>query len=233
MRRLRQLVPSWRGRVLYLPPLTREWRRSRIASASATGLAIFWWAFCARGVAGALLVGAVLALGPVTYLHSWRIWDLLVWDSESPWKTLPPEQDANYEAASEAVVSLMSRRPEAVRAALGKVSSPSPWRTVVDLYYLGLADLMEGRPPAVEDLAEAMGCLDPGPRYDSARVMLALIEAGSANLAGGDWRTSLITCRTQLGLGLSMRRVIWPMQFVLLVMTATFLLVAAYSMIAW
>jgi hypothetical protein len=229
MRRRLRTWPRWRGRLLYLPPLTNEWRRARIASAATSALAIFWWACFARDVPGAILVAPiVLFLGPVFYFRSWRIWDVLVWDSESSWKTPPAEQDANYEAASDAVLALANRRPDAVRAALTKVVNPTAWRRMVDLYYLGLADMMDGRAPAPEVLAAAMEHVDAGPRYESARVMVALIEAGSAHLSGSDWRTPLLECRKQLGLRLSVRRVVWPLQFGFVVMTVTYLLVLAY-----
>jgi hypothetical protein len=232
--RLMQFLPYyWRGRALYLPALTRQSQSARRATAVITGVALVWCVYVARQTPTAFLVPLViLALGPVLYIRSWPIWDLLVWDSKQPWLATPSEQDANYEAACEAFLAVGLRQPEAVRAALAKSVDPSPWRRMVNLYYDGLADLMQGREPDTASLAVQRDRLDPGPRHDSADVMVALIAAGAANLSGGDWRAPLLACRKQLGLKLSLRRALWPMQFAFLLMSIGLLIVAAYVVLA-
>lgn len=231
MSRVLSLLPSWRGRALYLPPLMRELRLARVPA----GIALLWWVLVGWHTPWAFLVpAAALFFGPVVYIRSWRVWDLLVWDSELPWRTPPAEQDANYDAAAVAYVAVMSRRPEAVRAALATIDGSTQWRRTVDLYYAALADLMDGREPNSASLSAQLDLLDRGPRHDSAEVMVALVAAGAANLAGSDWRSPLQECRKRLHLRLSLRRVLWPMQFALVPMVVGQLVIAVcLNLIGW
>ena len=226
-------LPTWRGRILYIPPLTLEWSRARAATATATGAAILWWAIVAGGTPWTLLVPLVpLALGPVLYVRSWRVWDLLVWDSEQPWHTPAAEQDAGYEAMVEAVVAVARRQPEATRAAVTSVADLTLWQRTTGLYYSGLADLMEGHAPDLARLAAQAERLDPGPRSNSAKVMMALLSAGSASLEGGDWRSPLLACRNQLGVRFSVRRALWPMRIAHVVMLEAYAIVVALHIVA-
>jgi hypothetical protein len=228
-------LPTWRGRILYLPPLTSEWRRARVATAAATGAAILWWAFVAHGTPWTFLVPLVpLAIGPVLYIRSWRVWDLLVWDSEQPWYTPAAEQDAGYEAMSQAFLAVALRQPEAVRAAVTSVADLTVWQSTTALYYSGLADLMEGHMPDLAPLAAQSERLDPEARRNSANVMIALLAAGSASLADGDWRPPLLACRNQLGVRFSVRRALWPLRIAHVVMLAAYaIVVGLLAVVGW
>jgi hypothetical protein len=215
----------WHGRVLYVPPLRRESVLAVRITVIVSGAALVWWMSMAHPPPGFFLVPLLLAaLGPLLYARSWALWDLLVWDSNQPWHTPPSEQDANYDAAVEAVQALGRREPAAVREALAKTVNPDPWRRMINLYYGALADLMEGQQPNAAQLRDQLDDLDPGPRRDSAEVMIALVAAGCVNLSGGDWRAPLLACRRQLGLRLSPRRVLWPMRvaFVVVILLTLF-----------
>jgi hypothetical protein len=234
MSKLLLRLPTWRGRILFLPPLTREWSRARAATATATGAAILWWAIVARGTPWTFLVPLVpLALGPILYLRSWRVWDLLVWDSEQAWFTPAAEQDAGYEAMSQAFLAVARRQPEAVRAAVTSVADLTLWQRTTALYYSGLADLMEGHIPDLAPLAAQPERLDPGPRRNSAKVMIALLAAGSASPADGDWRSPLLACRTQLGVRFSVRRALWPLRRAHVVMLEGYAMVVLLVVVAW
>ena len=137
----------WRGRIVYLPPLFSEWRRVGLTIwVTLVAMTFAWWAVLGyRSPSDIFIPVFSIAIGPFLYVRSWRIWDLLVWDAESPWKATVAEQDAGYDLMADAYEAIARRRPEVVREALGKLIDPSPWRQTVATYYAGLADLMEGR----------------------------------------------------------------------------------------
>jgi hypothetical protein len=190
--------------------------------------AMLYWALLApRSLFFFVLPLVLLALGPMTYIRSWPIWDLFVWDSEQPWTTPPSEQDDNYLAAAEAYQALARHQSAAARTALAKMVDPDPWRRMVNLYYASLADLMDGRQPDEKALIEQVARLDPGPRRASAQVMVAFVASGSANLLHKDWRLPLIECRRELGLRLSVRRVVWPWRLAFVVTPLLLVVLAA------
>jgi hypothetical protein len=202
----------WLGRILYMPRLSRESKLAYRCAILTAGAANVWWIWSApKAPLGFLVPILVVILGSLLYIRSWPIWDLLVWDSTQPWKTPPSEQDANYEASSEAWLGVSLRDPRAIRSALAKIVDPTPHQEMVALYYAALADLIEGRAPDPAPLTAQLDRLDPGPRHESARVMVALVAAGSLDISGGEWRAPLLAVRRQLGLRLSIRRALWPM----------------------
>jgi hypothetical protein len=232
MRRLMLLIQNWTGRITYLPPMQGEVRLARNVTMAVAGVALAWAALVPSQIAGGFLIAlAAMALGPLLYAGSWPIWELLVWDSKQPWATPRSQQDANYDAATEAFGAVARRRPAEVRAALANVVNPDPWRETVDLYYLALADLMERRTPDLARLADQVNKLDAGPRQDSTRVMVALVAAGSAYLSADDWRAPLLACRQELKVPRSLRGALWPMHYAYKIV-GLLMLIAAVAAIA-
>jgi len=186
---------------------------------------------CRRNALDALVPLVPLALGPVLYVRSWRVWDLLVWDSEQPWHTRQPSRMPATRRWSRP----SSRWHGASRRPLVPPSQVLPTHALAEdngplLQRIG--DLMEGHAPDLARLAAQAERLDPGPRSNSAKVMMALLSAGSASLEGGDWRSPLLACRNQLGVRFSVRRALWPMRIAHVVMLEAYAIVVALHIVA-
>lgn len=205
----------WCGLPFFLPKLSSETRTTR-RLAKYSFVFAFLVALVPFGIVWAIAIAAVgsAILGLVSYRRSWAIWDLLVWDRERWSDGSGPHQaqNENSEAALETRSAVLSRSPLRVRSAVAKVVDPTPWRIVFDQYALALADVMESRPPDLDRLVAAVSQLHTDVEREKAAVMVAIVRASQADVAGGDWRAPILRCRRDLRPPSSPFRWLWPFQ---------------------
>lgn len=218
----------WCGLPFYLPKLSREVQTSRRLMKYSIMLALLA-CLVPFGLVGAIAIAVVASalVGLASFWRSWAIWDLLVWDRDR-WSDAPdtrPAQGPNSEAAIETMSAILERNPLRIRSAVARVIEPTAWRTAFGRYALALADVMDRRPPDIDGLEAVVGQLQTDVEREKGAVMVALVRASEADIAGGDWRMALLQCRRELRPPFAPLRWIWPCQLSLYVMA--YLLVLA------
>jgi hypothetical protein len=229
---LRRLRPpfGWHGRALYLWPLVIEsWVQRVLASAALAVVLVCWYASGSALVPVVATIAAVAGIVATTlpFGRSWPVWDVLVWENKLAVSEAEQDQIPNAHCLARAGRALMARQPGAVRSELANLSAPSPALALIGLFFLGEADLLEGRQPDVDGFrrAVAAGRDDHGP---AGEVMAAILESGSEWLAGRDWRAPLRSCRTTLGVRMNPLRALWPVRNLLALLAITPLVPWAY-----
>jgi hypothetical protein len=164
----------------------------------------------------ALVPAAVLLAVPLLFVRVWPVWDLLAWMSGLPSSPDADASDADRAHLSELYRAVVARRPEDLRARLAVLDSSSLRVRAIASYYAGLADLWEGRAADLKALSAAAAEAGIGPWRAAAVSLRALLEAGSEDLAGRDWRGPLLACRKELGLRFSLWRGLWPIRWLMI-----------------
>ncbi len=229
MRRLRPPF-RWSRRGLYLQPLVMEfWAQQLLGLAAGVTILVSW------RLSGSVLVPMVATLAAVAgivsmtlpFARSWLIWDLLVWQRRLAVPHAEPDQVSNVGCLDRASRALVARQFAAVRAELANLSSASPLVALVGQFYLGQADVLEGRQPDLEAFRRALSAVGADPTSEG-QIMAGILEAGSEWLDDRDWRAPLKARRRGVGIRFSLLRALWPVRNQIVLLAAAPLVPWAY-----
>jgi len=146
----------------------------------------------------------------VVFIRDWRAWALIDHVRRSN-KANPIGQEPRPQVVTEALTAVVRRKPSEIRQHLDGFQSQNSRFMMYCAYSIGMADLIESKDPALSPLRDAVNNVtDNEATRHNGELLLAMLEAGSENLAGRDWRPPLNRCQAKVAAPLSPRRILFP-----------------------